>query len=85
MRTVKLLFLIVACCGVAAAQGQATVMGGYASNWVSPAVAVPFVPLVNTPEMSLGQPALTIGASNATLGLTAGATASTLAMRQEES
>ncbi len=39
--------------------GQATVVAGYASDWrVAPGTyAVPFVPLVNTPSISLESPA----------------------------
>jgi hypothetical protein len=66
-------------CGMA--MGQATVIGGTASNW-APAYGVylaPFVPLVTTPEVSLStaSPA-PVGASNSTFGLVAGATNATL-------
>jgi hypothetical protein len=78
---------VLAVCGGAAAQQQATVIQGYASTLAVPAIgAGPFVPLVNTPEASLDQPALTIGASNATPGLIAGASSATgsLNFDQEE-
>jgi hypothetical protein len=68
---------LLAACGWAGAQ-QATVIQGYASTLApSPLVTGPFVPLVNTPEVSLDQPSLQIGASNATQGLLAGATSAT--------
>ena len=68
-----------------AAAQQATVVQGYAST-LAPAglVTRPFVPLVNTPEVSLDQPSLSIGASNATEGLVAGATAATGYSSQEQ-
>jgi hypothetical protein len=66
-------------CGVAL--GQATMIGGTASNW-APAYGVylaPFVPLVTTPEVTLStaSPA-PVGASSSTFGLVAGATNATL-------
>jgi len=66
-------------CGVAV--GQATMIGGTASNW-APAYGVylaPFVPLVTTPEVTLSTAApAPVGASNSTFGLVAGATNATL-------
>jgi len=63
------------------AMGQATVIGGTASNW-APAYGVylaPFVPLVTTPEVSLSTASPSpVGASNSTFGLVAGATNATL-------
>lgn len=63
------------------ALGQATVIGGYASNW-APAYGVyaaPFVPLVVTPSVSLDTVSpSSVGASNATFGNVAGARNSTL-------
>jgi len=81
MRGVTILCMLVLLCGFAAA--QATVIGGYASNW-TPAYGVyaaPFVPLVTTPSVSLStySPSAA-GASNATGNLVAGATNSTLSM-----
>jgi hypothetical protein len=66
-------------CGMAV--GQATMIGGTASNW-APAYGVylaPFAPLVTTPEVTLStaSPA-PVGASSATFGLVAGATNATL-------
>jgi hypothetical protein len=71
--------MLLCCCGVAV--GQATMIGGTASNW-APAYGVymaPFVPLVTTPEVTLStaSPA-PVGASSATFGLVAGATNATL-------
>ena len=81
MRLVTILCTLVLLCGFAAA--QATMIGGYASNW-TPAYGVyaaPFVPLVTTPSVSLStfSPSAA-GASNATGNLVAGATNSTLSM-----
>lgn len=62
---------------------QATVIGGYASNWTPSygVYAAPFVPLVTTPSVSLGTYAPSpAGASNATAGLTVGATNATLSI-----
>ena len=63
------------------ALGQATIIGGYASNW-APAYGVyaaPFVPLLVTPSVSLDTVSpSSVGASNATFGLVAGARNSTL-------
>ncbi|MBV8051467.1 MAG: hypothetical protein JOZ80_09780, partial [Acidobacteriaceae bacterium] len=62
-------------CGLAV--GQATVMGGYASNWV-PSYG-PYVPLITTPEVSLSTVSpWAAGASNSAFGMVAGATNSTL-------
>jgi len=62
------------------AAAQATVIGGYASNWPPNygVYATPFVPLVTTPSVSLDSYSpLPAGASNATQGLVAGASNST--------
>jgi hypothetical protein len=71
--------MLLCSCGVAV--GQATMIGGTASNW-APAYGVylaPFVPLVTTPEVTLStvSPAA-VGASNSSFGLVAGATNATL-------
>ena len=59
MRSLRVLLLFPICCGLGFAQVQATVMNGYASNWSSPALgAIPFIPLTQTPEISLDQPIL---------------------------
>ena len=65
------------------ALGQATVVSGAAGTW-APSYgyyAAPFVPLVVTPSISLStfSPS-SAGATNATAGLVAGATASTLSL-----
>lgn len=62
------------------ANGQATVIGGYASNWVAPpgAYALPLLPLVVTPSLEFAPPPLEVGASTATAGNRVGATASDL-------
>ena len=73
MRRLTVWLFIIACCAAATAQ-QATVVEGYASDWASR----PFIPRIMTPEISLDQPPLVIGATNATNGLVAGATNSTL-------
>jgi hypothetical protein len=79
MRLVSLCCTVVLLCGLAA--GQATVIGGYASNW-APSYGVylaPFVPLVTTPEVTLSTVSpWSTGASNSAFGLVAGATNSTL-------
>ena len=82
MRTLSAVCLVLLFCGFAA--GQATIVGGYASNW-GPAygvyLAAPFVPLVNTPSISLSSVAPSpVGASSSAFGLTAGATNSTLSI-----
>lgn len=79
MRLVSVLSGLLLLCGLAA--GQATVIGGTASNWV-PAYGVyaaPYVPLVTTPSVTLAivSPSA-VGASNATFGNVAGATNATL-------
>jgi hypothetical protein len=73
--------MLLCSCGVAV--GQATMIGGTASNW-APAYGVylaPFVPLVTTPEVTLStvSPAA-VGASNSSFGLVAGATNATLSI-----
>ena len=79
MRAVSVLCALTLLCGFAAA--QATVIGGTAGNWAPPygVYAAPYVPLVTTPSVTLStvSPA-SVGASNATWGLVAGATNSTL-------
>jgi len=82
MRTLSALCTVFLLCGFAA--GQATIIGGYASNW-GPSygvyLAAPFVPLINTPSISLSSVAPSpAGASSFAFGLTAGATASTLSI-----
>jgi hypothetical protein len=75
----SMLLVLLVFCGMAV--GQATIIGGTASNW-APAYGVylaPFVPLVTTPEVTLSTVSpLPAGASNATSGLVAGATNATL-------
>lgn len=79
MRSIYVLCGLLLLCGLAA--GQATVIGGTASNWV-PAYgiyAAPFVPLVTTPSVTLSTVSpMAVGASNATFGNVAGATNATL-------
>jgi len=79
MRLLSLCCTLLLFCGFAA--GQATIIGGYASNWV-PSYGVyvgPYVPLVTTPEVSLSTVSpWSAGASNTAFGLVAGATNSTL-------
>lgn len=80
MRLVSLCCSLLLLCGFAF--GQATIIGGYASNW-APAygyyAAPPFVPLVTTPELTLATVSpWSAGASNSAFGLVAGATNSTL-------
>jgi hypothetical protein len=79
MRLVSMCCTLLLLCGLAA--GQATIIGGYASNWV-PAYGVyvgPYVPLVTTPEVSLSTVSpWAAGASNSAFGLVAGAVNSTL-------
>jgi hypothetical protein len=63
------------------ALGQATVIGGYASNWAPSygVYAAPFVPLIVTPSVSLETVSPSaVGASNATFGNVAGARNATL-------
>lgn len=66
----------------ALAAGQATVISGYAVNWVPPGTyAQPFVSLVSTPSMSFENVSPSpVGASNATAGNVAGATNATLSV-----
>lgn len=79
MRLVSLCCTLLLLCGLAV--GQATIIGGYASNWV-PSYGVyvgPYVPLVTTPEVSFSTVSpWSAGASNTAFGLVAGATNSTL-------
>ncbi len=80
MRSAAIFSMVLLLSGLAGA--QVTQMSGYAGNWASPEVgyASPFVPLVQTPIVSLGTPSMQVGASNATLGNQAGATNSTLSL-----
>jgi hypothetical protein len=77
LRSLCLMLLVF--CGMA--MGQATIIGGTASNW-APAYGVyaaPFVPLVTTPEVTLSTASPSaVGASNSTFGLVSGATNATL-------
>lgn len=76
----RLAFLSVLLLVPAFAFSQATVIAGTASNWQPSygVYAAPYVPLVVTPSVSLNSYApLTVGASNATGNLVAGATNST--------
>jgi hypothetical protein len=79
MRSVSVVCVLLLLPAIAAA--QATVISGTASNW-APAYGVyaaPYVPLVTTPSVSLSTVSPSpVGASNATWGLVAGATNSTL-------
>ena len=79
MRSICVLCGLLLLCGLAA--GQATMIGGTASNW-APAYGVyaaPYVPLVTTPSVTLSTVSpMAVGASNATWGNVAGATNATL-------
>ena len=61
------------------AAGQATIVSGYAGNWVPSYgyYAAPFVPLVTTPIVEFGTPPLQVGARNATAGNITGASSAT--------
>jgi len=88
MRTIALNAAVVLFSVLAFAQtgGQATVIGGYASNWVMApgAYAMPNPPLVRTPEVSLDTvQGLSVGASNATTGNVAGAVSATVSLLPE--
>ena len=74
MRLLNSFIIAMAFCALVAAQEQATIVQGYATTWATQ----PFVPLLATPEMSLDQPPLATGASNATTGLVTGTSNSTL-------
>jgi hypothetical protein len=79
MGPLKSLSLVLLLSGLAV--GQATVIGGTASNWAPPygVYAAPFVPLVVTPSVSLETVSPSAaGASNATFGNVAGARNATL-------
>jgi hypothetical protein len=81
MRSAIVFSAVLLLCGFAA--GQATVIGGTASNWVPSygVYAAPFVPLVTTPSVSLATVSPDpVGASNATWGNVAGATNATLSI-----
>lgn len=70
---------------VGAAFGQVTVLSGYATNqgWGGYYPAPAFVPLVTTPMVTLNTASPSaVGASNATSGMIAGATNSTLSTVQ---
>jgi hypothetical protein len=72
--------LLISGFSMAQTNGQATVIGGYASTWVAPpgAYAVPLLPLVVTPSIEFAPPPLEVGTSSATAGNRVGATASGL-------
>jgi hypothetical protein len=79
MRSVCVLCGLLLLCGFAA--GQATVIGGTASNWAPSygVYAAPYVPLITTPSVALSTVSPSaVGASNATWGNVAGATNATL-------
>jgi len=79
MGPLKSLSLVLLLSGLAL--GQATTIGGYASNWAPPygVYAAPFVPLVVTPSVRLATVSPSAaGASNATFGNVAGARNATL-------
>ena len=79
MRFASMCCMLLLLCGLAF--GQATMIGGYASNW-APSYGVyvgPYVPLVTTPEVSLSTTSpWAAGASSSAFGLVAGAVNSTL-------
>ena len=79
MRLVSVCCMLLLLCGLAV--GQASTMGGTASNWLpsyGPYVG-PYVPLITTPEVSLSTVSpWSAGASSSAFGLMAGATNSTL-------
>src|SRR5206468_7014973 len=81
MRLLGSFMIAIAFCALASAQEQATVVQGYATTWATR----PFIPLLTAPEMSLNQPPLAIGASNATSGLVAGASSAALATENASS
>jgi hypothetical protein len=85
MRTLSTVCLVLLFSCFAAA--QATVIGGYASNWApsyGAYLAAPFVPLISTPSISLTYVSPSpVGASNTAFGLSAGATNSTLSIAGE--
>jgi hypothetical protein len=62
--------LLISGFSLAQVNGQATVIGGYASTWVAPpgAYALPLMPLVTTPSVEFAPPPLEVGASSATAG-----------------
>jgi len=79
MRSVLVCGALLVFCGLAF--GQATVIGGTASNWAPSygVYAAPYVPLVTTPEVTLSTVSPgSAGASSSAFGLVAGATNSTL-------
>lgn len=82
MRQLTILcLLLLLLSGLAAA--QATIVGGYASDWptVYGVYAIPFVPRVITPSFTLETVSPSaVGASNATFGNVAGATNATLSI-----
>ncbi|HEX8816698.1 MAG TPA: hypothetical protein VF753_14465 [Terriglobales bacterium] len=85
MRTLSTVCLVLLFSCFAAA--QATIVGGYASNWAPSYgvyLAAPFVPLISTPSISLSYVSPSpVGASNTAFGLSAGATNSTLSIATE--
>jgi hypothetical protein len=76
------IFLGVALLLPATAAAQATVISGYATDLPLPPglYAAPFVPLMTTPSITLGSPALQVGASAATAGNAAGAANATVSI-----
>jgi hypothetical protein len=82
MRTLSAVCLVLLLSCFAAA--QATIVGGYASNWAPSYgvyLAAPFVPLISTPSISLTYVSPSpVGASSSAFGLSAGATNSTLSI-----
>jgi hypothetical protein len=81
MRHALIVGAMLLCAGMAL--GQATVIGGWATNqgWAGYYPAPSFIPVITTPSVTLQSYSPSpVGASNATFGLTAGATNSTLSM-----
>jgi hypothetical protein len=80
MRSVLIVLAVLLLAGMAF--GQATVIGGWATNlgWAGYYPAPPFVPVITTPSITFQSFSPTAGASNSMFGLTAGATNSTLSM-----
>ena len=81
MRQVLVVVAVLLLAGMAL--GQATVVGGWATNlgWAGYYPAPPFIPVITTPSLTLQSFSPSpVGASNATFGLNAGATNSTLSI-----
>ena len=80
MRSVLIAGVVLLLAGMAF--GQATVVGGWATNlgWAGYYPAPPFIPVITTPGVTFQAFSPSTGASNATFGLTAGATNSTLSI-----